>query len=258
MKEYTKNFGEYVLAEPYKEEDYSFYVNVDTDKKSVAILSYIPPTEILYAFGDFKTVPLIKDLIEKHPRLNIQLLSEIEEKIQSRRKNEREYQEKVTSLSATKEISQTTKTFESGIYVQQGTMQIISADEGPIGTTGVGPCVAICAKGRTQKGKMMLGFAHMEARQNETAILGQLESKLELTGVPTKNIEIFLVGGWRSTEELQKRLLALTGVFNIREIRINLKEKGTEYSEKKNYIDVVVDQNGNVMWGENGEIFKVK
>jgi hypothetical protein len=239
-------------------EDYSFYVNIDTNKRDVAILSYIPPTEILYAFRDLKTVPLIKDLIEKHPRLNIQLPPGIEEKINARRQKEKAYREKVAQLSATQEINFTNEVFESGIYVRQGSSKVIPAKEGPIGTTGVGPCVAVCAKGKTDEGKLMLGLAHMEAGQNELDVLNQLIRNLKTYGVPEEKIEIYLVGGWRTTEELQKRLLALSGRFPILGIRINMKDKNVEYPEKKNYIDVVITQNGRILFGENGEVFKIK
>lgn len=186
------------LSRTIEGEDYSFYVNIDTDEKSVDILSYIPPTEILYAFNEFKSVPLIKDLLERHPRLNIQLPAGIEDRIRSRRKSEREYQEKVAKLSATNEISQREEPFESGIYVKQGDLQIIPADKGPIGTTGVGPCVAICARGINREGKMILGFAHMEAGQNENDILGQLEKGLESLRVPREEIEIFWLEGGKA------------------------------------------------------------
>lgn len=67
-----------------------------------------------------------------------------------------------------------------------------------------------------------------------------------------------MVGGWKSAEELQRRLLALSNRFNIKGIKINLKDKGLEYPEKKNYIDVVIDRNGEIFWGKDGELFKVK
>lgn len=128
-------------------ENYSFYINISTDKKEIAVLSYIPPTEILYAFRDLKIVPLIRDLLEKHPLLNIQFPLEIEKKIKARRQKEKEYQEKVAQLSVTEEINPTEEVFESGVYVQQGSYKIIPAEQGPIGTTGIGPCVAICVRG---------------------------------------------------------------------------------------------------------------
>ncbi len=241
-----------------KGEDYSFYVNISTDERKVAILSYIPPTEILYAFKDLKTVPLIKNLVEKHPRLNIQLPPGIEEKIKTRRQKEKEYQEKVVQLSATTEINYTTEVFDSGVYVPQGTYKVIPAEQGPIGTTGLGPCVAVCARGKTNEGKLILGLAHMDATQNEKYVLNQLKEDLKAYGVPEENIEMYLVGGWRSTEELQKRLLALSGSFPIKGIRINIKDLDREFPPKKNYIDVLITKEGKILYGENGEVFKVK
>lgn len=161
-------------------ENYSFYVNISSDKKEIAILSYIPPTEILYAFRDLKTVPLIKDLLEKHPRLNIQLPPGTEEKIKARRQKEKEYQEKVAKLSTTEEINPTKEVFESGVYVRQGSYKVIPAEQAPIGTTGVGPCVVVCARGKNKEGELMLGFAHMEATQNEMDVLGGLQRGLKL------------------------------------------------------------------------------
>ena len=41
-------------------------------------------------------------------------------------------------------------------------------------------------------------------------------------------------------------------------VKINMKDKGLEYPEKKNYIDVVVTPAGDILYGENGEVFKVQ
>lgn len=246
------------LSRTIENEDYTFYVNIDTNEGSVALLSYIPPTEIVYAFGNLKSVPLIRVLLERHPRLNIQLPPGIEDRIRSRRKNEREYQEKVSRLSATGEISKTEKSFKSGIYVEQGELKIIYADKGPIGTNGVGPCIAICARGVDREGKIIVGLAHMDAGLDENDVLSKLEKCFGSLGVPRNKMEIFLVGGWRSAEELQRRLLALTDRFNIKGVKFNLKGEGIEYPEERNYIDVVVDTDGKILWGENGEVFKVK
>lgn len=67
-----------------------------------------------------------------------------------------------------------------------------------------------------------------------------------------------MIGGWRLTEELQKRLLSLSDQFPIRGIRINMKGKNVEYPERKNYIDVVVNKDGRILFGENGDVFRAK
>lgn len=242
-----------------EEGDFSFYVNIDSREKSVALLSYIPPTEILYAFEGLKNAsPLLKDLLENHPRLAIQLPPGIRDKIRERREKERKYTEETERLSATKDINSTVEVFESGVYVPQGKNKVIPAEQGPIGTTGVGPCVVVCHKGRSEKGELFLGLAHIEATQNIGQVLQEQVDVFVKNGVLAEEIERFLVGGWRSAEELQKRLIEPSKQFPIEGLKINMKEKGTEYPEKKNYIDVVIIPVGDILYGENGEIFKAK
>jgi hypothetical protein len=242
-----------------EEGDFSFYVNIDSREKSVALLSYILPTEILYAFEGLKNAsPLLKDLLENHPRLTIKLPPGIKDRIRERREKERKYREEIERLSATKEINPTVEVFEPGVYVRQGQSKVIPAEKGPIGTNGVGPCVVVCYKGRNQKKELILGLAHIEATQDVKRVLQEQEEALVKNGVLPGEIERFLVGGWRSTEELQKRLIGLSKEFPIKGVKINIKNEGLEYPENKNYIDVVITPAGDILYGENGEIFKVQ
>jgi len=242
-----------------QEGDFSFYVNIDSREKSVALLSYIPPTEILYAFEGLKNAsPLLKDLLENHPRLAIQLPPGIKDKIQEHREKEREYQKEIEKLSTIEDINLTTEVFESGVYVPQGKNKVISVEQGPIGTTGVGPCVVVCHKGKNQRGELFLGLAHIEATQNvESTLQEQVDAFIKHEVLPEK-IERFLVGGWHSTEELQKRLVLLSKKFPIKSVKINIKDKGIEFPEGRNYVDVVLTPAGNILYGENGQVFKVK
>ena len=257
-KEY-RGFYRIRFTRTLEEGDFSFYVNIDSREKSVALLSYIPPTEILYAFEGLKNAsPLLKDLLENHPRLTIQLPPGIRDRIRERREKERKYTEEIKRLSATEDISLAVEVFESGVYVAQGKNKVIPAEEGPIGTNDVGPCVVVCHKGRNQKKELFFGLAHIEAAQNIELVLQEQVDALVKNGVLPEEIERFLVGGWRSTEELQKRLIGLSKQFPMKGVKINMKDKGLEYPEKKNYIDVVVTPAGDILYGENGEVFKVQ
>ena len=244
------------LSRTIEGEDYSFYINIETGGKNVSVLSYIPPSEILYAFRDLKNISLIKDLLENHPRLDIALPPQTEKKIEERRKGEKAYREKVEKLSGTLEISETKEFFEAGTNVPQGGDLVASAESGPLATGGVGPCVVVCGRGKDGENKLYLGMAHMEAGQNENKVLKNIEEKLISAGVPKEQVELFLVGGWETTEELQKRLLALSEKYPIKGIKINIKDEGLEYPETKNYLDVVMTKDGRILYGENGKVFK--
>ncbi len=152
------------------------------------------------------------------------------------------------------EIQATDRVFETGQFVEQGEMLVTPTSEGPLGTAGVGPCVVVCAKS-----KDFIGLAHVVDSQDPRTILNGFLGRFG-SNIDKGEIELFLIGGWPQSGSLKRRFLALSQEFNFKEAKFDVK-KGfdlatlTKYNLNQNYIDVVIDKDGQIFYGEYG-IFK--
>jgi len=132
--------------------------------------------------------------------------------------------------------------------------KVINAARGKnfIGTTGLGPCIAVCAYGRTYSNELILGLSHYSGVMEPEEILSEVDEEMRDAGA--SNIEFYLVGGMivpggsdSGTLETERRLLSLKDNFNIKGARLHVSEGREEApgeerinSDEAESVDVVV------------------
>ncbi|WP_246201423.1 XopAK family type III secretion system effector [Budvicia diplopodorum] len=122
-----------------------------------------------------------------------------------------------------------------------------SGERKAIGTTGLGPCIAICAYGKTKNDELLLGLSHYSGLEKPEEILEDVDDEMKDFGAC--DIEYYLVGGMMMPDAITLKteagLLALKGKFNIKGVRLHVSEGlGDEtdvegYQENKS-VDVVM------------------
>ena len=139
--------------------------------------------------------------------------------------------------------------------VEQDSSCIIDAEDGMIGTSGVGPCIAICATGKTLEGRVKLGIAHVSA---VTAPEFALETIYEQMSkyCDQETIEFYLVGGQLPYSHTQEQHLPpqdpseYSGTYETEMAFLKLKEKypikgvRLHCSNWNEAVDVVIGKNG--------------
>lgn len=95
-----------------------------------------------------------------------------------------------------------------------------------IGTAGLGPCIAIGARGINQRGESILGLAHYSANQDIQQVVGSLLNKM--LGAGAEAPKFYLVGGMigsknggAGTIKQERALLGLREVINIDGARLH-------------------------------------
>lgn len=237
---------------------FSLSLNIDQEKKEVSLLAFDPATGLVYGFMPFKSNPLIKAIFEKHERLNIKIpKSKGEDQIKERRGKEAAYQFMVSKLSRTNEIqlNDSKVLILMGAEVKQARYRVQPVSAGNLGTNGVGPCVCVIAKGFKSSQLSAIGLGHLDTSKDPEQIVENIVKEMGSLGIDRKNVQLYLVGGWEQSDQLQRQLIGLSHKYNIKGIKINLKT-GDEYPEKSRYIDVAVTPGGDIFYGENGKLFK--
>lgn len=133
-------------------------------------------------------------------------------------------------------------------------MKIVEMDEGGIvwgekgkelflGTLGVGPCIALCARGETVS-HCYLGIFHLCLEPPKEGLEYLMNSFMN-SGC--YNVEIYLVGGNHLTLDVQEKLLELSNYYPIKGAKFNL------VSEQSHGLDASINVAMNtkyVYWGK--------
>jgi len=107
---------------------------------------------------------------------------------------------------------------------------VIVSEDGFLGTTGLGTCFAICARGQTKEGIPVLGLSHstsvtMNTKKYEVCAL---KDEMIKKGCVAKTIDTYVVGGGRfggkdgSTKKMEQEFLDLKKQGEITDVALNL------------------------------------
>jgi hypothetical protein len=118
-----------------------------------------------------------------------------------------------------------------------------------IGTGGLGPCVAIGARGINDDGEAVLGVAHFSARQDLSTVMSGLSTQMRTEGV--KEPRFYFVGGMvgskgsgKGTLKLEQRLLAMRGQLTLRGVRLHTSPCEINEDGQRNSVDMVLTTRG--------------
>lgn len=119
-----------------------------------------------------------------------------------------------------------------------------------LGTQGLGPCIAICAYGKTVNNELILGLHHYSGIANAKDIFEDIEDDMLDEGA--RDIEFYVVGSMvipggenAQTLKVEKKILALKDEFNIKGARLHvseglLEETDVEGPQENRSVDVVM------------------
>jgi len=139
-------------------------------------------------------------------------------------------QEKYIELSASPTIQVINKEFAWFYQIPDIDMDrfMVLTGNGALGTSGVGPCFAVCLRGKTITATPVLGLCHTSHIINFKAVLRELIQRMIYRGCVKKTIEIFVVGGEAPSKELpfgtileQNEVVDLADDYNIQGAKFN-------------------------------------
>ncbi|HEY8608131.1 MAG TPA: XopAK family type III secretion system effector [Noviherbaspirillum sp.] len=133
-------------------------------------------------------------------------------------------------------------------HVGMEEMELVNAtrEQVVLGTSGLGPCIAICARGTTRDGEIILGLNHYSGIETEVEAMSGMDEQMRDEGAT--NTSFYLVGGMIMPQEstagtwaIEERFLALSDQFNIQGVRLHTSvgEQNMETGED-NAVDVVL------------------
>lgn len=123
----------------------------------------------------------------------------------------------------------------------------VSPDQPAIATGGLGPCIAICARGKTENGETVLGMHHFSgAVYSPEDAMAAVQEEMESKGA-TKT-SFFLIGGMMlpagvegGSLESEQRLLALHDRYDIQSVRLHVSDGEQDPATgRDNSVDVVM------------------
>ena len=92
--------------------------------------------------------------------------------------------------------------FDSVQPVGENKYQVIVSDDTPLGLWGLGPCLAVCGRGKTRESQSVLGLCHVNDSWTIRKIIAIVREAMITAGSLPKTIEFFVIGGERATEDL--------------------------------------------------------
>ncbi|WP_186140993.1 XopAK family type III secretion system effector [Burkholderia gladioli] len=137
--------------------------------------------------------------------------------------------------------------FQHVVDVGMDEPRVIRQSEGStIGTDGLGPCIAICARGIDASGQAVLGIYHYSgAIETPTEAMRTLDDMMREKGAVQTHYS--LIGGMITPEEHQsgsyqseREFLSLTGSYNIEGVRLHVSEGEHDSQGVENSVGVVL------------------
>ncbi|MBA3602539.1 MAG: hypothetical protein H0W50_02620 [Parachlamydiaceae bacterium] len=136
-----------------------------------------------------------------------------------------------------KKVSQD-KTYPSMKEIQMDEIAVIitkNQKHPSLFTSGLGVCIAVMARGISEKNGTCLGLSHFTTMIEPRDVLEKIQKKLKKEGCKPESIEFYLIGGqlpYRdgpevgglSTIEIESEFLSLSKEFNIIGVQFNLAE----------------------------------
>lgn len=157
------------------------------------------------------------------------------------------------------------------VHVEQDDSKVINATTSnmSLGTTGLGPCVAICASGKTADGQTILGLDHSSGIFEPSAQMSNLHAQMLEKGAVPESIQYNLIGGMVRPQEngevqgsydQERALLALSGQgqgrYNIVGARLHLSQGDINSQGDRNETSVVMDKNGEtIKYRKNSDLY---
>jgi len=93
--------------------------------------------------------------------------------------------------------------------------RIAFADQGSLATHGVGPCMAICMKGETKRGRTILALCHTSTDYSIPKVIASAKKAMNKKGCESKTIQTYVVGGEFPCDELSGTLNEEIQILNI-------------------------------------------
>lgn len=120
-----------------------------------------------------------------------------------------------------------------------------TGDYTSIGTKALSTCIAVCARGKNDRGEEILGLHHYDGLDDTERVLSELDSQMR--GQGSTHNSYYLVGGMMLPEEsemgsydAEASLLSLRRQYDIRGAKLHVLEGEYDSNGEENMLNVVV------------------